>query len=130
KTEGNPFFVQEIVQTLFDEGVLRRGQCVSLARPLTAIHLPPTVQGVLAARMDRLPIEEKTLLQTLAVVGREFSASLAREVVDIDEDSLQGLLARLRRREFLYERPAFPEVRYIFKHALTQDVAYGSVLAE
>ena len=89
---------------------------------------PPTVQGVLAARIDRLAPEEKALLQQLAVIGREFPLSLVRQVVTQPEDELYRLLSSLQRKEFLYEQPAFPEVEYIFKHALTQEVAYDSVL--
>ena len=94
------------------------------------MHLPPTVQGVLAARIDRLLPEEKALLQQLAVIGREFSLSLVRQVITQPEDELYRLLSSLQHKEFLYEQPAFPEVEYIFKHALTQEVAYNSVLQE
>ena len=91
---------------------------------------PPTVQGVLAARIDRLAAEEKALLQQLAVIGREFPLSLVRQVVSQPEEELYRLFSSLQRKEFLYEQPAFPEVEYIFKHALTQEVAYGTVLQE
>ena len=125
KTEGNPFFMEELVQTLREQGLLTAG----ISR-LTDLRLPTTVQGVLAARMDRLPTEEKALLQTLAVIGREFSSSLLRKVVTRPEDELHRLLSRLQAGEFVYEQPAFPEVEYIFKHALTQEVAYSSLLIE
>src|SRR5262249_23767489 len=85
---------------------------------------------VLAARIDRLAPEEKALLQQLAVIGREFPVSLIRQVITQSEDELYRLLASLQRKEFLYEQPAFPEVEYLFKHALTQEVAYGTVLQE
>ena len=88
------------------------------------------MQGVLAARIDRLAPDEKALLQQLAVIGREFPVSLIRQVITQPEDELYRLLASLQRKEFLYEQPAFPEVEYIFKHALTQEVAYGTVLQE
>lgn len=80
--------------------------------------------------MDRLPSEEKVLLQTLAVIGREFSSSLLRKVVTEREDELRRLLSRLQAGEFVYGQPAFPEVEYLFKHALTQEVAYNSLLIE
>ena len=96
----------------------------------TDLHIPTTVQGVLAARIDRLAPEEKALLQQLAVIGREFPVSLIRQVITQPEDELYRLLASLQRKEFLYEQPAFPEVEYLFKHALTQEVAYGTVLQE
>ncbi len=88
------------------------------------------MQAVLAARIDRLAPDEKALLQQLAVIGREFPVSLIRQVITQPEDELYHLLASLQRKEFLYEQPAFPEVEYIFKHALTQEVAYGTVLQE
>ncbi|MBI3796864.1 MAG: AAA family ATPase [Deltaproteobacteria bacterium] len=133
KTEGNPFFMEEIVQALAEQGVLSVGAhsgAPLLARPLTDLHLPPTVQGVLASRIDRLPPEEKALLQTLAVIGKEFSLSLLQQVAERPEDELQQRLAHLQAAEFIYEQPASPEVAYIFKHALTQEVAYTSVLIE
>jgi predicted ATPase len=102
-----------------------------VAVPLpTDLHLPTTVQGVLASRIDRLAPEEKTLLQQLAVIGREFSLSLILHVLLQPEDELYRLLSSLQHKEFLYEQPAFPEVEYLFKHALTQEVAYNSVLIE
>ena len=131
KTEGTPFFMEEVVQTLAEEGVLggERGN-YRVEKALTTLHISPTVQGVLAARIDRLAPEEKTLLQHLAVIGREFPVSLIRQVIPQPEDELYRLLAALQHKEFLYEQPAFPEVEYLFKHALTQEVAYGTVLQE
>src|SRR5262249_13167813 len=92
--------------------------------------ISPTVQGVLAARIDRLSRDEKALLQHLAVIGREFPLSLIRQVISRPEEELYRLLSALQNKEFLYERPAFPEVEDSFKHALTQEVAYGTVLHE
>jgi len=94
------------------------------------LHIPPTVQAVLAARIDRLPAEAKALLQTLSVIGKEFLLSLLKQVVDKPEEELYGLLSHLQAAEFIYEQPAFPEVEYTFKHALTQEIAYTSVLIE
>src|SRR5712692_4854557 len=85
KTEGNPFFMEEIVQALFEQGVLivgAHGGAPSLARPFADLHLPTTVQGILASRIDRLGPEEKTLLQTLSVIGKEFSLSLLKQVAN------------------------------------------------
>jgi class 3 adenylate cyclase/predicted ATPase len=131
KTEGTPFFMEEVVQTLAEEGVLNgeRGN-YRLTHHAPTLHLPTTVQGVLAARIDRLSLDEKALLQQLAVVGREFPLSLARQVVSQAEEELYRLLSSLQRKEFLYEQLAFPEVEYTFKHALTQEVAYNSLLGE
>ena len=112
KTEGTPFFMEEVVQTLAEEGVLagERGQLSAHATLPTDLHIPTTVQGVLAARIDRLAPDEKALLQQLAVIGREFPLSLIRQVITQPEDELYRLLASLQRKEFLYEQPAFPEV--------------------
>jgi predicted ATPase/class 3 adenylate cyclase len=130
KTEGNPFFIEEIVQALFDQGALVRNGAVKVTRSISEIHLPPTVQGILASRIDRLPAEEKALLQTLAVIGKEFPLGLVRGVTRKPDEELERTLAALQLGEFIYEQPAFPEPGYIFKHALTQEVAYGSLLVE
>ncbi len=133
KTEGNPFFMEEIVQALVEQGILTRKPGVGAhgRAPVPAdLHLPSTVQAVLASRIDRLTAAEKELLQTLSVIGKEFSLSLLKQVVNQPEDTLQPLLSHLQAAEFIYEQPAFPEVEYIFKHALTQEVAYNSLLLE
>jgi class 3 adenylate cyclase len=140
KTEGNPFFIEEIVQALVEQGILVRDPAVGARLRLgfsighvplpTSIQIPTTVQAVLVSRIDRLSASEKTLLQTLAVIGKEFSFSLLKQVVDQPEDELQRLLFRLQSAEFIYEQPAFPEPEYTFKHALTQEVAYTSLLTE
>ena len=130
RTEGTPFFMEEMVQALFEQGVLVRKGVVKLERSLTQIRVPATVQAVLASRIDRLTAEEKDLLQTLAVLGREFPRGLVQRVILKPHDQSEGMLARLQASEFIYEQPAFPEVEYIFKHALTQEVAYGTVLQE
>ncbi len=131
KTEGTPFFMEEVVQTLIEEQVLvgERGN-YRLQKAPTELHISPTVQGILAARIDRLATEEKELLHQLAVIGREFPLSLVRQVVTQPEEELYRLLSSLQSKEFLYEQPALPEVEYIFKHALTQEVAYGTVLQD
>ncbi len=130
KTEGNPFFMEETVQVLLDEGALVRNGIVKLTKSLSQLKIPPTVQGILAARIDRLPADEKDLLQTLAVVGKEFPFSLLREVIKKPDDELGRMLADLQLAEFIYEQPAVGDVEYTFKHALTQEVAYGSVLMD
>jgi predicted ATPase len=130
-TQGTPFFMEEVVQTLVEDGTLsgERGR-YTLTQAVTTLQLPTTVQGVLAARIDRLTPEEKVLLQQLAVIGREFPLSLVKQVIAHPEDELYRLLSALQYKEFLYEQPAFPEVEYLFKHALTQEVAYNSMLIE
>jgi predicted ATPase/class 3 adenylate cyclase/ribosomal protein L40E len=130
RTEGNPFFIEEMVQALFDDGVLTINGGVKLARPFSHLPLPTTVQGVLSSRIDKLPSKEKELMQMLAVIGREFPLSLARIVGNRTEDELDTALAALQTAEFIYEQPGVPEVQYVFKHALTQEVAYNSILIE
>jgi len=130
RTEGNPFFMEEMVRALFDQGVLTRNGMVKVAKPLASIQIPATVQGILAARIDQLAAADKELLQILAVIGKEFPLGLVRRVAQQAESELTRGLARLQLGEFIYERPAFPESEYTFKHALTQEVAYNSVLFE
>jgi predicted ATPase len=130
RTEGTPFFMEETVQVLLDEGALVRNGTVRLARPLAQLKIPPTVQAILASRIDRLPADAKDLLQTLAVIGREFPMSLIRAVVTKSDDELNRTLNDLQVDEFIYEQPAVGDVEYTFKHALTQEVAYNSVLLE
>jgi class 3 adenylate cyclase/predicted ATPase len=130
QTEGTPFFMEEIVQALFEDAVLVRNGAVKLAKSMNAVKVPTTVQAVLASRIDRLPSEEKELLQTLAVIGREFALSLVRRVVDGKHDELERRLANLQMAEFIYEQPATGDIEYIFKHALTQEVAYNALLLE
>jgi predicted ATPase len=130
RSEGNPLFIEEIVLALFEDGSLTRNGTVKLTRPIAAIGLPPAVKDILAARIDRLEPEAKELLQTLAVIGTEIPLGLVKRVVSGSDEELQRLLSRLQLGEFIYERPAFPDVEYTFKHALTQDVAYQSVLTE
>ena len=110
-TEGNPFFMEEIVQVLIDEGVLVRDGAESrLTKPLDTLTIPSTVQGILAARIDRLPADAKELLQTLAVTGRQFPLSLIRAVVAKSSGELNRLLDGLQLGEFIYEQPATGDI--------------------
>lgn len=131
QTEGNPFFIEEVVQALVEGHMLHgeRGR-YRLSQIPSKLQIPTTVQGVLASRIDRLQPDEKALLQTLAVIGKVFPWSLLSRVVEQPDDTTKGLLTRLQAGGFIYEQPAFPEVEYSFKHALTQEVAYGSMLNE
>jgi predicted ATPase/class 3 adenylate cyclase len=130
RTEGNPFFIEEMVQALFEDGVLVGNGVVKLAKSMNVVKVPATVQGVLAARIDRLSAQEKELLQTLAVLGREFPLGLVKHVIFTPDDALERGLSRLQAGEFIYEQPAAGEVEYVFKHALTQEVAYNALLIE
>jgi len=132
RTEGNPFFLEESVQALLETGVLlgSRG-ATRLARPVHAIQVPATVRSLLAARIDRLAPDDKALLQTAAVIGKDVPFPLLEAVItDLDGDGLRGALEHLRAGEFLYETSLFPELDYTFKHALTHEVAYAGVLSE
>jgi tetratricopeptide (TPR) repeat protein len=131
RTGGNPFFLEESVRTLVETGVLvgDRGAYL-VARTQGEIRVPATVQAVLASRIDRLPPEEKALLQTAAVIGKEVPCALLRAVADLPEEPLNAGLTRLQRSEFLYETRLVPELEYAFKHALTHEVAYAGLLQD
>lgn len=130
KTEGNPFFMEETVQVLFDEGSLVRNGTTILTRAPGELKIPPTVRDILASRIDRLPSDERHLLQILAVIGKQFRLRLIRAVAGTSEDILERMVSELRNGEFIYEQPTFPDIEYAFKHALTQEVAYDSILLE
>jgi class 3 adenylate cyclase/tetratricopeptide (TPR) repeat protein len=131
RTEGNPLFLEEIVRSLIESGLLagERG-AYRLAGPLTSVRVPATVQAVLAARIDRLPPDAKALLQTAAVIGKDVPDGVLRAVAGSGTEGLQRTLATLQAAEFLYEASLFPELEYTFKHALTHEVAYGSLLQD
>jgi class 3 adenylate cyclase/predicted ATPase len=131
RTEGNPFFLEESVRTLLETKFLggERGS-YRLERTLESTQVPATVQAVLAARIDRLPPEEKRLLQSAAVIGKDVPFRLLQGIADQPEQELRRGLTNLQAAEFLYESSLFPDMEYTFKHALTHEVAYGSVLQE
>jgi tetratricopeptide (TPR) repeat protein len=131
RTEGNPFFLEESVRSLVDDRALvgERGAYRLLKTPNT-IHVPATVQAILAARIDRLPSEDKDLLQTAAVVGAVVPVTVLAGVAGAPTDALADGLARLQAAEFLYETSLFPDTEYSFKHALTHEVAYGSLVQD
>ena len=131
RTQGNPFFLEESVRTLVETGGLvgERG-AYRLGQALQTIQVPATVQAVLSARIDRLPPEEKRLLQTAAVIGIEVPLPLLHAIAEMPETVRQRGLAHLQAAEFLYETRLFPEPEYTFKHALTHEVAYGTLLLE
>src|SRR5215469_5680821 len=131
RTEGNPFFLEESVRTLVETGALtgERG-AHKLARPLPAIQIPETVQAVIAARIDRLSATDKALLQMASVLGKDVPFGLLEAIAEIAEDGLHAAIGRLLAAEFLYEFEFLPDVQYTFKHALTHEVAYGSLLQD
>ena len=129
QTEGNPFFLEECVQSLVETGALTgvRGQ-YRLQAPVESLQMPPTVQAVLASRIDRLDPDEKRLLQAASVIGKDVPFALLEAIVEVPEETLRSGLMRLQSAEFIYETTLFPTLEYTFKHALTHDVAYGSLL--
>ncbi len=131
RTEGYPFYIEETVQGLVEEGVLagERG-AYRLTVPVQRITVPPTVQSVIGARIDRLPPDGKRLLQTASVIGKDFELSLLRSVAELEETSVQQYLSTLQGGEFVYETKLFPDPEYTFKHALTHQVAYESLLGD
>jgi class 3 adenylate cyclase/tetratricopeptide (TPR) repeat protein len=131
RTGGNPLFLEESVRALVETNALtgERG-AYRLARALGTIEVPATVQAILAARIDRLAPEDKQLLQTASVVGKDVPFSLLLAIAELAEDDLRHGLARLQVAEFLYEAQLFPDLEYTFKHALTHEVAYGGLLAD
>jgi len=131
KAEGNPFFLEETVRTLAETKVLagEHGR-YCLTQPIQTIQVPATVQVILAARIDRLSPEDKRLLQMASVVGKDVPFALLQAIAELPEDALRRTLDRLQAAEFVYETGLFPDLEYSFKHALTHEVAYRSVLRE
>jgi class 3 adenylate cyclase/tetratricopeptide (TPR) repeat protein len=131
RTEGNPFFLEESVRTLVEtRALVGEGGAYRLAKALPSIQVPATVQAVLAARIDRLSAEEKWLLQSAAVIGKDVPSMLLHAVAEAADEAVQRGLAHLQEAEFLYETRLFPDPEYTFKHALTHEVAYGTLLQE
>jgi class 3 adenylate cyclase/tetratricopeptide (TPR) repeat protein len=129
RTQGNPFFLEESVRTLAGSSVLdgARG-AYRLVKALPTVQVPPTVQAVLAARIDRLAPEDEDLLQSAAVVGKEVPFRLLQAVTEIPEPELRNGLTHLENADFLYEARLFPDLEYAFRHALTHDVAHSGLL--
>jgi class 3 adenylate cyclase/tetratricopeptide (TPR) repeat protein len=129
RTQGNPFFLEETVRTLRETEVLtgERGAC-RLVGPIQTVQVPATVQAVLAARIDRLAPEDKRLLQSAAVIGETAPFTLLLAVGEMADQALRRSLGQLQAADFLYETSFFPESEYTFKHGLTCQVAYDSLL--
>ncbi len=128
---GNPFFLEESVRTLVETGALvgERG-AYRMTRPVEALQVPATVQTILAARIDRLPTDEKQLLQAASVIGKDVPYVLLAAIAEQPEEILRRKLGHLQEAEFLLEKQIFPDLEYTFKHALTQEVAYAGLLTE
>jgi class 3 adenylate cyclase len=130
KTDGNPFFVEEVTKTLLDDGVVRRvGSRVELARELDRVSVPDSIHDVLMARIDRLSDEPKRAIQVASVIGREFALRLWERIAELGERA-ESVVGELRALELIYQKAVHPELAFMFKHALTHDVAYESVLMQ
>jgi class 3 adenylate cyclase/tetratricopeptide (TPR) repeat protein len=131
RTDRNPLFLEESVRNLVETDALSGARgAYHLERDVTTIEVAPTVQAVLAGRIDRLLPEEKSLLQLGAVIGETIPFILLKALAGVEGESLRQALARLQDAEFLYEQSLFPELEYAFKHGLTRQVAYDSLLQE
>ena len=131
RTGGNPFFIEEAVRGLAEAGILSGTPgAYRLLQPVHQVSIPPTVQAVLAARIDRLADDAKDVLQAAAVIGRQFPEPVLARVTDLPPDELAAALEQLVAAEFVHEAALFPHAEYAFQHPLTQEVAYRSQLAE
>ena len=131
RTGGNPFFIEELVRSLMGSGVIAgpRGRC-RLHKPISSIQVPPTVQAVLAARIDHLQAPQKRLLQEAAVIGNDAPLPLLQAVSGLGIDDLRSRLDAIQAAELLYVTQMFPELQYSFRHSLTHEVAYAGLLLE
>jgi len=131
RTQGNPFFLEESVRALVEtKGLVGEPGAYRLAGPTYRLQVPASVHAVLAARIDRIPAAEKRLLQAAAVIGNDVPFPILREIADADEPDLRRGLANLQAAGFLYEASLFPDLEYAFNHALTHEVAYGTLLQQ
>jgi len=129
RTEGNPFFIEELVRTLAETGVLASApNGYRLARAFSGVQVPATVQAVLASRIDRLRSQDKHLLQVAAVIGSTLPFGILHAIAGLDDEELWTSLANLQSSELLYETRLYPDPEYTFKHALTHEVAYAGLL--
>jgi class 3 adenylate cyclase/tetratricopeptide (TPR) repeat protein len=131
RTDGNPFFLEESVKTLVETKALtgERGAYV-LANTSQSFQIPTTAHAILAARIDRLSADDKRLLQAASVIGKDVPFALLQSIADLPEEGLRRGVAQLQASEFLYEAKLFPDLEYTFRHALTHDVAYNSLLKD
>jgi tetratricopeptide (TPR) repeat protein len=129
KTEGIPFFIEELIKSLKDLKIIAREQGkYRITKDIKEVTIPATIQDVIMVRVDSLPEGTKSLLQTVSAVGRESSYDLIKRLTDLAEQELLSHLSVLKDSELLYERGIYPQSTYLFKHALTQEVAYNSLL--
>lgn len=130
KGEGNPFYIEEVVSSLLESGVLKRSNgTYALQRPIEQIRVPDTIQEIILSRIDRLEHQTREAIQLASVIGREFTFRLLDRIFGMEE-KLDERLEELKVLELIYQKGYFPELSYMFKHALTQDVAYSTLLLE
>ena len=131
KTEGIPFFIEEFIKSFKDlQFIEKKGTTYRIAKDSRILSIPSKIQEVIMSRVDVLPEAAKNLIQTFSVAGREISYELIKEVMELSEDELISSLSILKDSELLYERGSYPQSNYIFRHALTQEVAYDSLLTK
>jgi class 3 adenylate cyclase/tetratricopeptide (TPR) repeat protein len=129
RAAGNPLFMEELTHSLLENGSIQmKDQRYVLARTPSDLQVPDTIQGIIAARIDRLEENLKRIMQVASVIGREFAFRILQAISGMSED-LKAQLLNLQGLEFIYEKSLFPELEYIFKHALIQEVAYSSLLS-
>jgi len=130
KAAGNPLFMEEFTRNLVENGTIEKlGQVYAVKKSIVTIQVPDTVQGIIASRMDRLEDNLKRTMQVASVIGRDFAFRILQTITDQREE-LKSALLNLQGLEFIYEKQLFPELEYIFKHALIQEVAYNSLLQQ
>ncbi|MDB4443906.1 AAA family ATPase, partial [bacterium] len=130
RAAGNPLFMEELTRTLIENGTIKRtNHHYTLSVQVSDVKVPETIQGIIAARMDRLDDSVKRTMQVAAVIGRDFAYRILETITGMRDD-LKSYLLRLQDLEFIYEKSLFPELEYIFKHAVTQEVAYNSLLSQ
>jgi class 3 adenylate cyclase/tetratricopeptide (TPR) repeat protein len=129
RAAGNPLFMEELTHSLLENGSIQRtGDQYVLSKKTSDLQVPDTIQGIIAARIDRLEENLKRIMQVASVIGREFAFRILQAISDLRED-LKSELLNLQGLELIYEKSLFPELEYVFKHALTQEVAYNSLLS-
>ena len=131
RTQGNPFFAEESVAMLLADGVLEgeRGR-YELTKAPPSVRIPATVRAVLAARIDRIEPQDKSVLEAAAVIGKDVPLTILEAVAELPDEAVHATLARLCGAEFLYEAQLFPEIQYVFKHPLTHEIAYAGLTQE
>lgn len=129
RAAGNPLFMEELTHSLLENGsIKRKGDQYVLSKKASDLQVPDTIQGIIAARIDRLEENLKRIMQVASVIGREFAFRILQAISDMRED-LKSQLLNLQGLELIYEKSLFPELEYVFKHALTQEVSYNSLLS-